>query len=153
MWNHGPLGEKMGQCLGWRDKTANLCLPHAYLRARGLFCYKRCHLTNIDNPIEETDWNWSWRSHELRTLSALLALCEGNLPASGSPHKGPVTRKFDISFNVELNKLLNKHCSCQWFEFPWFIWHHCNVLASLFDSHAQAITLVSDISTCRMKTT
>ena len=31
----------------------------------------------------------SWWRHQMETFSSLLALCEGNLPATGgSPHKG-----------------------------------------------------------------
>ena len=37
------------------------------------------------------------------------------------PHKGPVMRSVDISFNVGPNKLLNKPSSGQWFE---ILWHH-----------------------------
>ena len=33
-----------------------------------------------------------------------------------SPHKGPVTRGFDVSYIASLNKLLNKESSCPWFD-------------------------------------
>ena len=46
-------------------------------------------------------------------ISALLALCEGNPPANGvSPHmQRPVTRCFDVFFDLRLNKRLSKQSS------------------------------------------
>ena len=40
----------------------------------------------------------------------LLALCAGNLPLAGefSPQR-PVTRSFDVFFDLRLNKRLSKH--------------------------------------------
>ena len=42
-----------------------------------------------------------------------------------SPHKGPVMWKFDVSFVVSLNKLLNTQPCYQWFEMPW--WCSCDI--------------------------
>ena len=48
-----------------------------------------------------------------------------------SPHKGPVTRSFDVFFDLRLNKRLSKHSWGWWFETPSRpLWRHCNVLAS-----------------------
>ena len=58
-----------------------------------------------------------WWNH-MGTFSALLALCMGNLLVD-SLNKGPLMWSFDVSFVVELEKLLNKHLSCWWFEMPW----------------------------------
>ena len=45
-------------------------------------------------------------------LSPLLALCEGNpLVTCGFPYNGSVVLSFDISFVVNLNKLLNENLS------------------------------------------
>ena len=39
----------------------------------------------------------SWWRHQIKTFSALLALCEGNPPTTGGlPSQGPVTRSFDF---------------------------------------------------------
>ena len=44
----------------------------------------------------------------METVSALLALCVGNSPVTGeSPAQRPVTRSFDVSFDLRLNKQLN----------------------------------------------
>ena len=47
--------------------------------------------------------------HQMETFSALLAICAGNSPVSGEfPAQKPVTRSFDIIFDVHLNKQLSK---------------------------------------------
>ena len=40
-------------------------------------------------------------------ISALLAICAGNSPASGE--QSPVTRSFDVFFDLRLNERLSKH--------------------------------------------
>ena len=43
-------------------------------------------------------------------FSALLALSEGNLPVTGgSPSQRPVTRSFDVFFDLRLNKRMNNN--------------------------------------------
>ena len=47
----------------------------------------------------------------METFSALLALCAGNSPVTGEfPSQRPVTRSFDIFFDLSLNKRLSKQC-------------------------------------------
>ena len=42
-------------------------------------------------------------------FSALLAFCAGNSPITGEfPSQRPVTRSFDVIFDLRLNKRLNK---------------------------------------------
>ena len=44
------------------------------------------------------------------------------------PSQRPVTRSFDIFFDLRLNKRLSKHSGHQWFETPSrSLWRHCNV--------------------------
>ena len=51
----------------------------------------------------------SWWRHQMETFSALLAICAGNSPVPGEfPAQRPVTRSFDIFFDLRLNKWLNK---------------------------------------------
>ena len=46
-----------------------------------------------------------------------------------SPHKGPVTRSFDVFFDLRLYKRLSKQSICWWFEMPsCSLWHYCNEL-------------------------
>ena len=43
----------------------------------------------------------------METFSALLALCAGNSPVTGEfPAQRPVTRSFDVFFDLRLNKQL-----------------------------------------------
>ena len=45
----------------------------------------------------------------METFSALLALCSGNLPVTGEfPAQKPVTQRFDVFFDLRLNKRLSK---------------------------------------------
>ena len=45
----------------------------------------------------------------METFSALLALCAVNSPVTGEfPSQKPVTRSFDISFDLRLNERLSK---------------------------------------------
>ena len=45
----------------------------------------------------------------METFSALLAICAGNSPVPAEiPAKKPVTRNFDVFFDLRPNKLLSK---------------------------------------------
>ena len=45
----------------------------------------------------------------MKTLSELLAFCAGNLPVTGKfPTQRPVTRSFDVFFELRPNKRLSK---------------------------------------------
>ena len=64
----------------------------------------------------------------MKTFSALLALCEGNSPVIGEfPSQRPVTRSFDIFFDLCLNQKFSKQRRRPWF---WTrsrsLWRHCN---------------------------
>ena len=51
----------------------------------------------------------SWSRHQMETFSALLAICAGNSPVTGKfPTLRPVTRSFDVFFDLRLNKQLSK---------------------------------------------
>ena len=51
----------------------------------------------------------SWWRHQMKTFSALLAICAGNWPVPGEfPAQRPVTRSFDVFFDLRLNKRLSK---------------------------------------------
>ena len=70
-----------------------------------------------------------WWRHQMETFSALLALCARNSPVSGEfPAQRPVTRSFDVFFDLHLiNKLLGKHSRGWWFEtLPCPLWRHRN---------------------------
>ena len=58
-----------------------------------------------------------WWRHEMKTFFALLTICAGNLPVTGEfPAQRPVTRSFDVFFDLRLNKRLSKQSWGWWFE-------------------------------------
>ena len=53
----------------------------------------------------------------METFSALLAICAGKSPVPGDfPAQRPVTRSFDVFFDLRLNQRLSKQCWGWWFE-------------------------------------
>ena len=90
----------------------------------------------------------------METFSTLLALCEGNPPVTdGFSSQRPVTRSFDVSFDLRLNKRLSKQTRRRWFGMPSrSLWRHCNGLhymwwiwmCSLYDMVACDITFISN---------
>ena len=60
---------------------------------------------------------YTWWRHQMETFSTLLAICVGNSPITGEfPTQRPVTRSFDIFFDLRLNKRLSKQSWGWWFE-------------------------------------
>ena len=56
---------------------------------------------------ENTPQSW-WR-HQIEAFSALPAICAGNSPVAGEfPTQRPVTRSFDVFFDMRLYKRLSK---------------------------------------------
>ena len=74
----------------------------------------------------------SWWRHQMETFSALLAICAGNSPVTGEfPAQRPVTRSFDVFFDLRLNKRLSKLSWGWWFEtLSRLLWRHRNVYPS-----------------------
>ena len=70
----------------------------------------------------------AWWRHQMETFSALLAICAGNSPVPGEfPTQRPVTRSFDVYFDLRPNKRLSKQSWGWWFEtLSWSLWRHCN---------------------------
>ena len=70
----------------------------------------------------------------METSSALLAICAGNWPVTGEfPTQRPVTRSFDIFFDLRLNKPLSKQSWSWWFGTPSCpVWRHCNAKKSWY---------------------
>ena len=68
------------------------------------------------------------RRHLMETFSALLAICAGNSPVPGEfPTQRPVTRSFDVFFDLGPNKRLSKHSKRWWFEAQSSsLWRHRN---------------------------
>ena len=64
----------------------------------------------------------------METFSALLAICAGNSPVLGEfPSQRPVTRSFDVFFELRMNKRLSKQSWGWWFEtLSSSLWRHSN---------------------------
>ena len=67
----------------------------------------------------------TWWRLQKETFSALLALCEENLPVTGGfPSQSPVTRSFDVFFP---ERLIEQTIEMLWLETPSrSLWIHCN---------------------------
>ena len=70
----------------------------------------------------------------METFSALLAVSVGNSPGTGEfPAQRPVTRSFDVLFDLRLIKRFGKQSRGWWFEMPSHpLWRHCNGMEVLF---------------------
>ena len=88
-------------------------------------------------------YNTRWR-HQMETFSALLAICAGNLPvAGGFPTQRPMTRSFDVFFDLHPNKRLSKQWSGWWFEtLSRPLWRHRNGLntARLWENNFEVVS-------------
>ena len=79
-----------------------------------------CKALGLCIHYQESHWfgNDSWWRHQMETFSALLAICA----------QRPVTRSFDVFFDVRLIKRLSKHSRGWWFEtLSHPLWRHRNV--------------------------
>ena len=93
----------------------------------------------------------------MEAFSALLALCVGNSPVTGEfPTQRPVTRSFDFSFDLRLNKRLSKQ-SWDWlFETPSRpLWRPRNVHIMLYhgisdSTHQWDDLYVEELVLCEM---
>ena len=83
-------------------------------------------------PVMLLDWPVScdMMASSNRNFSALLTLCEGNPPVTGRfPLQRPVTRSFDMRFDLRLIKRLSIQWRRRWFEAPSHsLWRHFNEL-------------------------
>ena len=77
-------------------------------------------------------------SHQMDTFSALLAICAGNIPVPGEfTAQRPVTRSFDVFFDLRLNKRLSKQSWGWWLErLSCPLWRHCNAMGNQPWNHA-----------------
>ena len=76
----------------------------------------------LKNPI-------SWWSHQMEKFSVLVAICAENSPVADEfPAQRPVTRSFDVFFELRLNKRSSKQSWGCWFEtLSRLLWCHCNM--------------------------
>ena len=82
--------------------------------------------------MSETQWyrtKQTWWRHQSEAFSALLAFCVGNSPVTGEfPAQMPVTRSFDIFFDLRLIKRLSNQSRGWWSEtLSRSLWRHSNI--------------------------
>ena len=84
------------------------------------------YILEVLTKLKACDNPW-WR-HQTETFSALLSIGTGNSPVAGEiPAERPVTRRFDVLFDLCLNKRLRKQLWGWWFETPSRpLLRHCN---------------------------
>ena len=100
--------------------------PHKWPVTRKIFPFDDVIMSRdvSKHNIGSTTW---WR-HQRETFSALLALCMGNSLVTGEfPSQRPVTRRFDVSCDLCLNRRSSKQSIHRWFGTPSHpLWRHCN---------------------------
>ena len=84
----------------------------------------------------------------MEIFSALLPICVGNSPVIGEfPEQRPVTRSFNVFFDLHPNKRLSKQSWGWWFGTPSHpLWHHCNALTRwcrVMDICISKLTIIS----------
>ena len=107
---------------------------------RGSYMSQVCLLTFPVQGLEYSTKSW-WR-HQMESFFALLALCAGGeFTGPGEfPAQRPVTRSFDVFFDLRLNKWLSKQPWGWLFETPpWSLWRQCNVLVNSMPVHLAAL--------------
>ena len=113
---------KLWLLMPWFLPSLNQHLPY----------YRLCNIAGPCRPRWGIRDTW-WR-HQMETFSASLAICAGNSPGTGEfPTQRPVTRSFDVFFDLRPYKGLSKQWRCWWFEVPSCpLWRHCNEEISLY---------------------
>ena len=88
---------------------------------------------DMDYYIRDTQYTGhilcsTWWRHQMETFSALLAICAENSPVPGEfSTQRPVTRSFDVYFDLRPNKGLSKQLWGWWFETQSCpLWRHRN---------------------------
>ena len=94
-----------------------------------------------------------WWRHQMEIFSASLALCVGNSPVIGEfPAHRPVTRSFDVFFDLRLNKRLNKQSWGWWSETSSCpLWRHCNVLVKTTTQLYDLPHAMAKVKSCLLK--
>ena len=110
------------------ESTVNLFV--AYLHEEYMFFVSAPWSSALVTYIDWTSLPCSiqWRPHQMETFFALLSLCEGNSRVTGEfPPRRQMTRSFDVSFGLRLNKRLSKQSWGWWIETPsCWLWRRYN---------------------------
>ena len=110
---------------------AVVIIRHLTLAPVSSICWPRFQYTEI---LMAEGVTYMMDDDVMETFSALLALCARNSPVTGEcPSQRPVTRIFDVFFDLCLNKWLSKNSKRRWFETPSrSLWRHFNGIISYY---------------------
>ena len=102
----------------------SFCLQQYYLcKSVVLFAQFLGQKVHLNHPTNEIDarqdqlcaavfaekFTKKWWRYQMETFSALLVICAGNSPVTSEfPAQRPVTRSFDVFFDLRPNKRLSK---------------------------------------------
>ena len=139
---HCPCLARLRSCAPWgRNLVSKILSPNSYVPlttwevlhsewnqtvpCHVLVCFRPRHRIFAMPYVRS---NFTWWCHQMATFSALLAICAGNSPVAGEfTAQRPVTRSFDVFFDLCLIKRLSKQSWGWWFEtLSRPVWLHCN---------------------------
>ena len=128
------------QWWGWWFETLSRSLWRHRNDQRSLYLSQFQLLKHISHRA-----SYSWWRHQMETFSALLAICAGNSPVTGEfPTQRPVTRSFDVYFDLRPKERLSKQWWGWWFEtLSRSLWRHRNDQRSLYLSQFQLLKHIS----------
>ena len=112
-WNGAPGS---GVCVSLDDSVNNIFM----------LCLKTSK--KYDTNDTKVGAGNTWWHHQMESFYVLLVLSADNSPVTGEfPTQRPLTRSFDVFFDLRLNKQLSKPSWGWWFETPSCpLWCHCN---------------------------
>ena len=118
--NDGVCGD---HCRGLTTCFASCLLFNDTLDCGTIITRSISKINRKDTPELARAW---WRP-QMETFSALLAFCAENSPGTGEfSAQKPVTRSFDVFFDLHRNKQLSKQSRGWWFETPsGSLWRQC----------------------------
>ena len=93
-------------------------------------------------------WYYTWWRHQMESFSTSLAICAGNSPVNSEfPAQRPVTRSFDVFFDLRPNKRSSKQSRGWWFEASLrSLWRHCSDICKCLiwsiQSYNQPISII-----------
>ena len=105
------------------------CMHNKWVWSISTVGFRRRNLVRCCGNLNISTW---WRN-QIETFPTLPALYEGNPPVTGGfSSQRPVTRSFDVSFDLRLNKRFSKHPRGRWFETQSrSLWRPCDEIVML----------------------
>ena len=121
-----PRWTKPALCIGWWYVNVIIFIENYEMQLLVHVIY--VYLWLFVNQYQWMNLIRTWWRHQMETFSALLVICAGNSPVPGEfPTQRPVTRIFDVYFDLRLNTRLCKQSWGWWIETllcP--LWRHSN---------------------------